>query len=129
MNKLCHRATTVLAGAFCCNGIAWADKEALFGQWGSESQCARALIAPKGSKFAAPFGISADWLEHGDVWCRLNWKPASQSADRLFAFAYALCGEDAVRGYSIKFYLSGSELTIHWNDSHEVGPLRRCGVP
>jgi len=105
-----------------------ADRELLYGEWGTETQCARALITPKGTKLAEPFDIQKDWLGHGDLWCRLNWGTLAPEPDGLFTTAQAACGEDAVRGYNINFRLDGQELTLVWNLWHRVGPLRRCSA-
>ena len=108
--------------------VAYGSEQALFGQWGTETQCARNLITPKGTKLAAPFEISVDWLGHDDVWCRLNWGAVSTTTDGLTAHAQGLCGEDAVRDYAIRFTLKGGELTLTWNVFHVTGPLRRCAA-
>ena len=98
----------------------------LFGVWGSETQCSRALITPKGTKFASPFEISTDWLGHGDVWCRLTWRSTDSTPNGVTAFAHALCGEDTVRDFQIKFNLEGEQLSLVWNIFHKNGPLQRC---
>ena len=103
-----------------------AGEELIFGKWGTDKQCARELITAKGTKRAAPFEISTDWLGHGDVWCRLKWGTPTTTSDSLFTHAHALCGEDAVRAYLLKFYLTKSELTFTWNDSYKTGPIMRC---
>jgi hypothetical protein len=100
--------------------------EALHGLWGTEAQCARTLITPQGTKRASPFDIRADWLGHGDVWCRLLWSSVVATDSGTVAMAKGLCGEDAVRDYQIRFNLAGDALTIIWNMQHNNGPLRRC---
>jgi len=102
------------------------DRTSLYGEWGSETQCTRSLITPKGTKLAAPYDIRPDWLGHGDVWCRLNWGSESSTADGLFAVARAICGEDTVRSYTIDFRLSGDKLILTWDRWHKAGPLERC---
>jgi len=101
-------------------------QDALHGLWGNEAQCSRALITPKGTKRASPFDIRADWLGHGDVWCRLIWSSVVPSQQGMVAIAKGLCGEDAVRDYQIRFNLVADELTIIWNMQHRNGPLYRC---
>jgi len=103
-----------------------AEVQPLFGQWGTEAQCARTLISPKGTKKFAPFDIRQDWLGHGDIWCRLDWSTTRSSSAGLYAVAHGRCGEDTVREYQISFELSESELTLRWNQDFENGPLRRC---
>ena len=104
-----------------------ADRSLLYGKWGTEAQCNGALITPQGTKRAAPFDIRPDWLKHGDVWCYLNWGTvAPTSGGGIFTVAQAQCGEDAVRGYNIKFRLDESELTLVWNLWIKNGPLMRC---
>jgi len=98
----------------------------LQGLWGSEAQCSRALITPKGTKHAAPFDIRPDWLGHGDVWCRLNWTTVQSTETGTTAFANAICGEDTERNYQIGFNLDGDELTIAWNWTFQNGPMNRC---
>jgi len=102
------------------------DVEPLFGQWGNEAQCSRALITLKGTKHFAPFDIRPDWLGHGDVWCRLTWSASGSSPAGVYARAFALCGEDSIRDYQINFELSEGELTLRWNQDFKNGPLRRC---
>jgi len=43
------------------------DQEPLYGQWGTEAQCAGELITPKGTKRASPFDIQSQWLRNGEV--------------------------------------------------------------
>lgn len=117
---------TLLILIFTTTLVHAADRESLYGEWGTEAQCARAPIIPTGTKLAAPFEIKPDWLGHGEVWCRLKWGNASSESDGLFVTATGLCGEDSVRGYRINFRLRGDELTLSWNQWHKVGPLKRC---
>ena len=123
MNKISKKVSPVLIALFVTAPAFTADLDSLFGQWGTEQQCLQALITPKGTKRAAPFNIQADWLGHGDVWCRLNW--LTTDPDQV-AMAHALCGEDNVQGYRINFILKGSELTLVWNLQLRNGPLMRC---
>ena len=102
------------------------DKEVLYGEWGTEAQCARLPIIPEGTKLAAPYEIKPDWLRHGEVWCRVNWSNASSESNGLFIAARGQCGEDAVRDYRINFRLRADKLTLTWNEWHKVGPLMRC---
>jgi len=102
------------------------NKELLYGEWGTDTQCARELISPKGTKYAAPFNIQPNWLEQNDVWCRLSWLSITENTDGVFALAQAQCGEDSIRDYRITFELIESELNIRWNLSLKNGPLLRC---
>ena len=102
------------------------ELDTLFGEWGTENQCARGLITPKGTKHAAPFEISKNWLGHGDLWCRLTWIGTDTNPDGQVSFAYGQCGEDAVRDFQIKFKLEGDELSLIWNTFHKNGPVMRC---
>ncbi len=102
------------------------DRESLYGEWGTEQQCHRELITPKGTKHAAPFTIGPDWFAHGEVWCRLIWSNVTLTTDGLFAMASSLCGEDAVRDYQVDFKLTGNVLTLIWNQEYKNGPLMRC---
>ena len=104
------------------------DRGDLYGEWGTKSQCARTLITPKGTKFAAPFDIKPDWLGHGEVWCRLIWSTEETTEDGLFAVARAICGEDAARDYTINFRLRGDKLTLKWSFQFTNGPLMRCNA-
>ena len=101
-------------------------QDVLYGLWGTDAQCARELITPKGTKHASPFDIRPDWLGHGDVWCRLIWGSKEPTEDGYVATATGLCGEDAVRDYQIRFNLNGENLTVIWNMQHTNGPLQRC---
>ena len=103
-----------------------ADPGPFYGTWGTEAQCAGERITPKGTKRAVPFDIRHDWLGHGDIWCRLNWGTVAASSDGLFGLAHAQCGEDAVRGYELRFRLSGDQLTLSWSLMFKNGPLLRC---
>lgn len=103
-------------------------QEALFGEWGTENQCARELITPKGTKLAEPFVISQDWIGHGNLWCRLTWLGSDAGQGPSVTFAQGQCGEDSVRGYQMKFQLEGEELSIIWNSFHKNGPLQRCDL-
>jgi len=125
MNKPLKKARLALIGLFLTTPAIAEDLQSLYGQWGTEKQCARALITPKGTKKAAPFDIQSDWLGHGDVWCRINW--LSTDPTRV-VMAHALCGEDNVQGYRINFILDGSELTLVWNLQLRNGPLMRCSA-
>ena len=99
----------------------------MHGKWGTEAQCEEKLIIPEGTKRASPFIIQKDWLGHGDVWCRLNWLSATDSDESTVATARALCGEDSVIDYRIKFELTGDMLSIGWGiGSGSNGPLMRC---
>jgi hypothetical protein len=98
----------------------------LMGQWGTQAQCAGALLVPDGSVRASPFEIRQGWLQHGGLWCRLIWFPTQDRPDGLFASARALCGEDAVRGYRLDMALSAGTLTLIWDEALVNGPLVRC---
>jgi hypothetical protein len=98
----------------------------LYGQWGTAAQCAGDLITPHGTRRAAPFEIRNDWLNHAEVWCRLNWISSVASTTGFFAVARGLCGEDDVRDYQIRFDFSIDQLTISWNELIVNGPLQRC---
>jgi len=114
-----------LIHSFAASAFA-SDLAPLYGVWGNEAQCTRALITPKGTKRFAPFDIRPDWLGHGDIWCRLGWSGASAGPERLSAVASALCGEDTILNYRIKFNLTGEDLTLVWSTGLENGPLQRC---
>ena len=103
-----------------------ADPGPFLGKWGTEAQCSGELITTKGTKRAEPFDIRPDWLGHGDVWCRLSWGAAAPAENGHFAVARALCGEDAVRDYELRFRLNGDQLTLSWNLLFNNGPLMRC---
>ncbi len=104
------------------------ERESLYGEWGTESQCARAVITPEGTKHASPFDIQPDWMRQGGVWCRLIWTSTVLTPEGIFATASSLCGEDAVRDYQIKFELSGETLMLTWSQGTRNGPLSRCPV-
>ncbi len=102
--------------------------EPLLGEWGTDTQCARDLLTPKGTKYAAPFELKPGWLGHDDLWCRMNWSYVRETADGVDALAYALCGEDTVRDYQIRVVLTGDQLNLTWNFFHSNGPLTRCAI-
>ena len=129
MNKLVEKTIFPLLALLILTLPALAaDQSSLYGIWGTEAQCTKALITPTGTKRAAPFDIGPDWLGHGDIWCRLNWGTVEQTATEIFAVAQAQCGEDAIRDYNIKFRLNESDLTLVWNLLIKNGPLMRCCV-
>lgn len=104
------------------------EREAVLGTWGTEKQCARALLKPGGTVAAEPFEISHGWLRQGDRWCRLNWFPVEKRENGIFTGAHAMCGEDSVQGYMLGMELSDDRLTLRWEFPHKNGPLERCGV-
>lgn len=108
------------------SAVGAADLDSLYGEWGTEMQCSRTLITPRGTRHASPFVIKRDWLQHGEVWCRLNWITEGTTTDGYYAMASALCGEDGVRSFRLSFKLSGDLLTLSWNPRLINGPLRRC---
>lgn len=104
-----------------------AEPRAVFyGTWGTEAQCAGAPIKPGGTVMAAPFEITAQWLRHGPLSCRLNWFPIETREDGVFSGAHALCGEDAVRSYFLGMRLLEGALTLRWDFPFANGPLARC---
>lgn len=120
---------TLSAFAFPAAAADSDEREAFYGTWGTENQCARALIKPGGTVTAEPFEINADWLRQGRLWCRLNWFSVETSADGLSSGAHAQCGEDSVRDYSLRIGLSGGDLTLRWNLLLKNGPLKLCPRP
>lgn len=102
------------------------DRAVFYGTWGTEKQCARALIKPGGTVVAEPFEIRPGWLRQGRTWCRLNWFPVQPREDGFFTGANAQCGEDAIRSYFLRMELSGNALMLRWDLSHSNGPLARC---
>ncbi len=100
--------------------------EPLLGVWGTEAQCARALIIPTGTKRFEPFDIRPDWLGHGEIWCRLTGVTVSATSPGLYSNARARCGEDIDRDYEINFHLVEDQLTVTWDRNLVNGPLKRC---
>ena len=118
-------ACLFIAGLFSTL-VSASDRQKLFGEWGTDAQCAGTPIVPNGTKLAAPFIISDDWLGHGEVWCRLKWSGPPKTSEGLFTTAFAPCGEDVVRDYRINFRLIDNELTLNWGLGINNGPLKRC---
>lgn len=117
----------VFFSLFLLNSMVLADDAQLvYGKWGNERQCTRALIIPGGTVYAAPFEIDRDWLRHGQLWCRLRWVSSSRSSTGVFAVALALCGEDEVRDYKITIELRDDELSLQWNEQITNRFLKRC---
>ncbi len=98
----------------------------LLGTWGTDAQCSRALILATGTKRAAPFDIQSEWLQNGDVWCRMGWSMQTQTQTGVIAEAWALCGEDDVRRHHLGLKLDGQLLSLVWNFKIKNGPLKRC---
>ena len=127
MDLLIVKALTICSAYFfLCSSVSAADPDLFYDVWGTEQQCSRQLLTPKGTKRAAPFDIRSEWLGHGDVWCHLSWGTVAPADDGLFAIAHALCGEDTARSYDIKFRLRDDQLTLVWNLWLRNGPLMRC---
>ncbi len=102
------------------------EREALYGTWGTEKQCARAPLKPGSLVQSEPFEINSQWLRRGVIWCKLTWFPIENKQDGFFTGANALCGEDTVRRYFLGMQKSGEELTIKWQFSSKHGPLKLC---
>lgn len=109
------------------SSAASAGPDAVYGTWGTEAQCARAPLIAGGTRRAAPVVISEAWLQHGEIWCRLDWFDTEMGgAGTSYFAARALCGEDAARDYGLGVHLDGPALTLIWNQEQIAGPLRRC---
>ena len=102
------------------------ERSLLYGAWGTKKQCAGTPIKTGGTVLAAPFVISDQWMQHGKLWCKINWHPIDKRENGIFTGALAQCGEDSVRGYTIGFDLRDNELTIRWDFPHKNGPLMKC---
>jgi len=105
-------ACLFIAGLFSTL-VSASDRQKLFGEWGTDAQCAGTPIVPNGTKLAAPFIISDDWLGHGEVWCRLKWSGPPKTSEGLFT-------------NRINFRLIDNELTLNWGLGINNGPLKRC---
>ena len=102
------------------------ERTALYGTWGTEKQCSGAPIKQGGTVLSAPFVINQQWMQHGQLWCKLNWFPIEKRKNGIFTGARAQCGEDSIRSYSIGMELSGEELVLRWDFPHKNGPLKQC---
>lgn len=104
------------------------ERAAFFGLWGTQEQCARAMIKPGGSLRAQPFEITESWLQQGTLWCALTWFPVSIRDTGAFASTQALCGEDSQRSYRLDFSYTASDkaLVLIWDEALLNGPLMRC---
>jgi len=104
------------------------DRKPFYGKWGDEKQCAGEPIIEGGTFLAKPFEINSEWLKHGQLYCSLTWNPVGKRENGTkFTSARARCGEDSVRGYSMRFILSDKdELTISWDLTTTKGPLKQC---
>jgi len=119
-----HRFALILA---LLPGAGFADgHSALFGVWGTEAQCAGALLIPGGTVHAAPVEITEGWLIHGDIWCALTWFPAQTRANGAFVSTQAVCGEDSQRSYRLDMDLDGNDLTLIWDEALVNGPMGTC---
>jgi len=104
------------------------EQEVFYGIWGTDKQCARAAIKDGGTVLAMPFEINESWLKHGEFYCQLTWFPIDTRENGYFSGAFARCGEDAVRDYTLGMILEDGELTLRWGLSLQNGPLLRCPV-
>lgn len=104
------------------------DRRPFYGSWGDEKQCARQPIIEGGTFLAKPFEINSEWLKHGQLYCSLTWNPVGKRDNGTsFTSAWARCGEDSVRGYSMRFILNEKdEMTISWDLTTVKGPLMQC---
>ena len=102
------------------------ERKPFYGTWGTAKQCAGAPIKQGGTVAAEPFVIDAEWLKHGQIWCRLTWFPVEQRGKDTFTGARAQCGEDSVRAYVLNMNLNNGELTLQWDFPLSNGPLARC---
>lgn len=108
---------------------ALADKrEALYGTWGTEKQCARAPVVPGSLVQSEPFEINSQWLKRGVIWCKLSWFPVEDRQNGFYTGANAICGEDTIQRYILNMDFSNDELTILWRFSNKYGPLKLCSV-
>jgi len=109
-------------------GLTQSVPEPLLGLWGTNAQCGGATVIDGGTYRATPFQITAGWLRHGSIWCRLQWFTPQIDGGGLYVAARAQCGEDAVNGYGIGFrhQASPETLTLIWDESLINGPLHRC---
>jgi len=126
IKSLPHIVLTLLVFTSISPSVFAMDREVLYGKWGTTAQCAESLIVENGTKRATPFDIRPDWLELGNVWCRLDWVYSKITSAGTFAVTRALCGEDSARDYQISFNLVGDELTLVWDERVKNGPLMRC---
>jgi hypothetical protein len=105
------------------------DMARLAGEWGTEAQCAGALILPGGTRRAASVRISAGWLQQGETWCALNWYRPQAQQHGFYVAAEAVCGEDSQRAWHLGFaYREGNaeHLMLFWDEDLVNGPLNRC---
>jgi len=112
---------------FILSSPAFADeREALYGTWGTEKQCARAPLKPGSLVQSEPFVINSQWLKRGVIWCKLAWFPIETRENGFFTGANALCGEDTLQSYLLSMTLADKELTIIWGFPNKHGPLKQC---
>ena len=102
------------------------DRSMFYGLWGTEQQCTRQPMIPDGTIRHEPYHIDRDWLRHGKTWCHLSWFPIQPRPDGAFTGARAQCGEDSVRGYTLRLNLTGDAMTLRWDVFWAKGPLKRC---
>lgn len=107
-------------------GLALADDgyDALYGTWGTESQCAREALGPDGVVYSEPVEIGPTWLRQGPSWCRLRWFPLEMREEETFTGAFAQCGEDGIRDYRLRMELTGEALLLRWDLLYATGPLK-----
>ena len=98
----------------------------LQGTWGTASQCQEAVLVEGGTFRAKPFIIDEEWLQHGEIWCRLDWIASEARPDGAYASARARCGEDAVRTYVLRLLKKGDDLTLMWDENVVNEGLRSC---
>ena len=100
--------------------------EALLGAWGDTAQCAAHRAGGNQDPRLFPYLISDDWIQHGMVFCQIEWQSAQGEPPNLSVGAFARCGEDGPREYRILLELSQGNLRIRWSEDFTTTALTAC---
>ena len=99
---------------------------ALLGAWGNTAQCAAHRAGGNDDPRLFPYLISDDWIQHGVIFCQVEWQPPRGQPPDLSVEAFARCGEDGLREYRILLELSQGALRIRWSPDFTTAALGFC---
>ena len=100
--------------------------ESLYGTWGTATQCAAHSAGRKDDYRLFPYIIDDQWIQHGLIYCRVNWRDHHSGADGTDAQAFVQCGEDSVRDYRVVFRLREGLLQMRWSRDFTTRRLQPC---
>ncbi|MEM7206650.1 MAG: hypothetical protein AAF434_02385 [Pseudomonadota bacterium] len=100
--------------------------EVLFGIWGTKAQCSAHTNQTFSNPSEHPISIDDQWLSQGGIYCFLSWHKQETLGNTINTYAFARCGEDAVRDYRIVLALKSNTLQIRWSPQYDTKPMQMC---